>query len=230
MKHCQSLDSCHARAVMFCRRWVGVAVFCREIQINGIWHLIRGTLFVIQRVSMEKILRCLILGLFIYGSSCWAVTLDETRELVIPVDRYTPKITSADVAKVIPLDIHPEEGASRVVNRIADRGFGLWFDTVLKDSSIGRMAEAAQETLKTDIEVVPTEPGGVAHKVTMQFEAFAAQAIIKYSGWVKAQIRVSPAGSDIVVKEKIFENKDLLLSHSSNRDQDISMISMGWSW
>lgn len=202
--------------------------FGPEIEFTADSSRPSGTFFEISKDVMKKLILFFIC--ILAGGACGAVTLDETTELVIPVDKYTPKITSADVAKVFPLDVRPEHGTNRLVSRIADKGFGLWFDNVIKDTGVGRLAEAAQETLKTDIQMAPSEPGGVVHKVTMEVEAFAAQAILKYSGWVKAQIRVGPTGSDIVVRERIFEDKDLYISHSSKRDQDISMISMGWSW
>lgn len=187
-------------------------------------------LFEILKSMMINLCRCLLYGLIVYSGACWAVTIDQTTELVIPVDNYTPKITSADVARVVPLDMNPGDSAGRVINRIADRGLGLWFDRVLKESSVGKLAEAAQETLKTDLEVAPTEEGAVAHKVNLEVDAFAAQAVVKYSGWVKAQVRVGARGTDIVLREKIFEDKDLLISHTSTREQALSMISMGWSW
>lgn len=159
------------------------------------------------------------------------VDLKSTKRLIVPVDNVTPRITQKDVAKVVPLDLKQGDSQSTVITRIADRGFGLWFNSI-KDTSIGRLAETAQERLKTDIEITPSEDEGTRHKFSFKVEAFQAMAKVEYTGWMNAEINfdAKSAQTDIQLKDKVFDNKDLIVSHKSTKEQALSMIGLAWSW
>lgn len=173
--------------------------------------------------------------LFLISASlpCLAkVDLKSTKRLIIPVDNVTPKITQDDVAKVIPLDFKEGESQSTVLTRIADRGFSLWFNSsAIKSSAVGRMAETAQEKLKTDVVVPASSSGGVSHKFSFRLEAFQALAKIEYTGWLNASLKYDAKSSQtgVFFTEKILE-KDLVVSHTANREQDLSMVALAWSW
>lgn len=155
------------------------------------------------------------------------------KRLIIPVDNVTPTITQADVAKVIPLDFKQGESQSTVLTRIADRGFSLWFNSAaIKSSSLGRMAENAQEKLKTDVVVPAQSDHGISHKFSFRVEAFQALAKLEYSGWLNASVLydAKAAASGIFFKDKVFSDKDLVVSHTANREQDLSMVALAWSW
>lgn len=172
--------------------------------------------------------------LLMCSGSCWAkVDLKSTKRLIIPVDTVTPKITSADVAKVVPLDLRQGDSEGTVVSRIADRGVSLWFNsTLMKDSTLGRMAQETQEKLKADVYVPATTPLGVSHKFSLKIEAFQALAKLEYSGWLKAAVNYDArsAVTDILFKEKVFADKDLILSHKAGGEQAFSMIGLAWAW
>lgn len=169
-----------------------------------------------------------------FGSlCCWAkVDLRSTKPLVIPVDNVTPKLTSADVAKVIPTDMTAAEGTSSVMTRIADRTFNLWFkSSAMKDSPLVRIAEKTQETLNTDVVVAAKNPDEVSHKFSFRVEAFQALAKLEYSGWTKCAVNYDAKASqtNVELKEKLF-NKDLVLSHKKNPAEGLSMIGLAWTW
>ncbi|WP_415062370.1 hypothetical protein [Bdellovibrio sp.] len=165
---------------------------------------------------------------------CWGkVDLKSTKRLIIPVDQVTPKITQADVAQVVPMDFKEGDSQNTVFSRIADRGFSLWFNSsFMKESALGRFAEEAQEKLKTDVVVPASTTKGVSHKFSFRIEAFQALAKMEYTGWLRAAINYDAKASatDILFKEKVFANKDLIVSHRANKDQDLSMIGLAWSW
>ena len=155
------------------------------------------------------------------------------KRLIIPVDNVTPTITQADVAKVIPLDFKQGESQSTVLTRIADRGFSLWFNSAaIKSSSLGRMAENAQEKLKTDVVVPANSDHSVSHKFSFRVEAFQALAKLEYTGWLNASVLydAKAAASGVFFKDKVFSDKDLVVSHTANREQDLSMVALAWSW
>ncbi|KYG67060.1 hypothetical protein AZI86_08590 [Bdellovibrio bacteriovorus] len=181
-------------------------------------------------------MRRLLSFLILFGFSCTCpakVALKSTKRLIIPVDNVTPKITSEDVAKVIPLDLKEGDSQGTVFGRIADRGFSLWFNSsFVKSSALGQMAERTQEKLKTDVVVPAGTPNGVSHKFSFRVEAFQALAKLEYSGWLKASVNYDAKASctDILFKEKVLENKDLVVSHKVSKEEGLSMVGLGWSF
>lgn len=182
---------------------------------------------------MRLLVSCLLM-MMSFSGACWAkVDLRTTKPLVIPEDKVTPKITKEDVAKIIPLDIQSNESTGSVMSRIADRGFNMWFNSpVIKNSLLGRAVEETQEKLKTDVVVPAATPRGVSHKFSFRVEAFQALAKVEYSGWVKAAVNYDAKASatDIQFKDKVMNNKDLVVSHKANKEQGLSMIGLAWSW
>lgn len=181
-------------------------------------------------------MRLIMSFLFLIGFTCPCmakVDLKSTKRLIIPEDKVTPKITQADVAKVVPLDLKQGDSEGTVLTRIADRGFSLWFNSAaMKATTLGRIAETAQEKLKTDVVVPASTPKGVSHKFSFKVEAFQALAKVEYTGWMKAAINydAKAAETDIFVKEKVFSNKDLVVSHKATKEQGLSMVGLAWSW
>lgn len=162
------------------------------------------------------------------------VDLKSTKRLVIPVDNVTPKITSEDVAKVIPTSGIPSGASeSEIMTRVVDRTVNMWFNSpAIKNSIVGRAVEQTQEKLKTDVEVKPSTPEGVTHKFSVKIEAFQALAKVEYRGWMNAIVNYDAKASatDFELSEKVFDNKKLIVSHKANKDQDLSMIGLAWSW
>ncbi|UOF00034.1 hypothetical protein [Bdellovibrio reynosensis] len=161
------------------------------------------------------------------------VDLRTTKRIIIPEDKFTPKITTADVAKVVPTDLKAGASQETVISRIADRGISLWFNSAaMRATTLGRIAETTQEKLKTDVELPAASEEGVSHKFSFKIEAFQAMAKLEYTGWLKAAINYDAkiAETDISIKEKIFANKDLTLSHKGNSKQALSMIGVAWTF
>lgn len=181
---------------------------------------------------MKQIISLILCLLII--SPCWAkVDLKTTKRLIIPVDTVTPKISSTDVAKVVPLDLRQGDSEGTVFKRIADRGISLWFNSsFMKETSLGRIAEETQQKLKADVIVEPADSSGVSHKFSFKVEAFQALAKLEYTGWLKCDIAydAKSAATDILFKEKVFADKDLVLGHKASREQNFSSIGLAWTW
>lgn len=180
-----------------------------------------------------KLLISVLLSLICSGL-CWAkVDLKSTQPLVVPVDNVTPSLTPADLAKVLPTDFRQGDNEAMVLTRIADKGVSFWFNSAaVKETSLGRIAQETQEKLKTDVVVPASTPQGVTHKFSFKIEAFQALAKVEYTGWLKAAINydAKAAAMDILLREKVFSNKDLVVTHKANKDQALSMVALGWSW
>lgn len=173
--------------------------------------------------------------LFVLGlaGNCWAkVDLASTKPMVIPVDNVTPRITSDDVAKVVPLDRSISDAAT-MMTRIADRSFNLWFNSdAVQESLLGRVVQETQETLKTDVVVPAADHNSISHKFSLRVECFQALAKLEYTGWLNAAINYSArdAATNIEVKEKVFANKNLILSHRGSSKEGLSMVGLAWQW
>jgi hypothetical protein len=161
------------------------------------------------------------------------VDLRTTEVFVIPKDTVTPRVTSADIAKIIPTDMAAGESGTMVMTRIADKSFNLWFNsTAMQDSPLVRIAEKTQKTLNTDVVVAAKNPNEVSHKISFRVEAFQALAKLEYSGWTKCVVNYDAKVSqtNVELKEKVFHNKDLVLSHKKNPAEGLSMIGLAWTW
>ena len=181
---------------------------------------------------MRRVLSLLILMGF--TCPCMAkVDLKSTKPLKIPVDNVTPRITTEDVAKIIPTDVNRGTTTSQFVTRVADKTFNLWFNSAaMKNSALGRAVETTQEKLKTDVEVKADTPEGISHKISVRIDAFQALAKLEYKGWVNCALNYDAKSSESLfqLKEKVLDNKNLIVSHKATRDQDLSMIGLAWSW
>lgn len=166
-------------------------------------------------------------------SSFARVDIRTTKPLVIPVDRFSPRITSKDIAEFVPTDVTSNDSADSVVGRIVDRGLSYWYNNSgFKNTALGRVAEDAQQKLKTDVTVQGSSPKATAHKFSFRIEAFQALAKIEYTGWMKAAINYNAqkAQTNIAVREKIYKDKDLVVSHSVSSREGVSSMGVGWSW
>lgn len=173
--------------------------------------------------------------IFLGLSKCYAkVDITTTKPLLIPVDNVTPRWTYDDVSRLIPTDpTVSKSSTSTMMTRIADRTFNYWFNTpAVQESMMGRVAKETQQKLKTDVVLPAHKNSEVSHKFSFKVEAFQALAKMEYTGWLDAAVNYDAKSSctDIFMKEKIFSNKELVVSHQVKKDQDLSMIGLAWQW
>ena len=162
------------------------------------------------------------------------VSVKNTRPMIIPVDTVTPKITRADVEKLVPLEMAKASTSSNILTRIADRGFSMWFNSsAVKDSAIGRAADKTQEKLRTDVTIEEgSGTNSVKHKFSMRLEAFQTMAKLEYSGWTRANVNydASRSQTNFEIQEKAFGDKDLVVSHKASSKEALSMVGLNWNF
>lgn len=189
-----------------------------------------GTIFVLKH-SMKYL--CWVLTLLIGTGAAARVNVRNTKPLLIPVDRVSPRITSKQVAEIIPTDVKATDSTGSVMNRIMDRSLNYWYNNSgFKESAIGRVAEETQEKLKTDVVVKGASPKATTHKFSFRIEAFQALAKVEYTGWMRAMVdyNAQKAQTNFAVREKIWKDKDLVVSHSMSSREGVSSMGVGWSW
>jgi hypothetical protein len=234
---CQFLASRHLRLVTLNRSGPSALSFADRSEINGTGVVKGGMLF-------EEDLSMRIVGfivLFFCATTCLGKVnkvkkvevKPVAKRLVAPVD-VTQKITSKDVEKIIPTDVALTSTSGNILTRIADRGFNMWFNSEAVQSSVfGRFAQRTQEKLKTDV-VIQEAKGEdkVSHKFSFRLEAFQALAKIEYTGWLKADVNydAKEAATNVQVKEKVFDDKNLVLMHKGSSKEALSMVGLDWSF
>lgn len=159
------------------------------------------------------------------------VTVQNTLPIQIP-QAPSNAWTKEDVSKVIPTDMHDSEDAAFVATRIGDRAVQAWFNSPTgKGSAVGRTATTVQENLKTEV-AVKSEEGAVEHKFTFQVLALQAISQIRYSGWLNAALDFDARAREtkLELTEKLWTNKDFVISHTARADQGLSAVGLRWNW
>ncbi len=145
--------------------------------------------------------------------------------------------TYSDYVRVVPSDIQSSQNPVYVVTKFGDQALQNFLNSPqVQSSSVGRTASTVQNAMKADVSLggtkSPENPQGVDHKLSLQYMALQAQTRVKYSGWTTATFNhdAKARQSDIEISEKIFKNKDLVLSQSKNETEVRNSVGVRWSW
>jgi len=140
------------------------------------------------------------------------------------------KVTSDDVAKVIPTELQPGEDQNEIGLKIADRSANsITQGDFFRQSDIGRAANAVQNSLKTEMSLGGGE-GHTTHNIQMQVLAFEQKAFIRYAGFTHFKMTYLNYKNDLdlEVSEKIGDNTDFVLTHDVNAS--LSAANVRWSF
>ncbi len=141
--------------------------------------------------------------------------------------------TQEDIGKVIPTDLQNSNDAGFVATRIGDHAFQAWFKSdAVKNSPVGRTAETVQETLKTEVAIKSDDKDAVEHKFSFQVLALQAISKIKYSGWLNAAVDYDGRSNEakLEISEKLWNDKDFIISHTAKAEQGLSAVGLRWNW
>ncbi|NUM57346.1 MAG: hypothetical protein HUU56_01875 [Bdellovibrionaceae bacterium] len=142
-----------------------------------------------------------------------------------------------DLNKTIPKNLAPTTDQSDVFRRFGDQAIQNWLNSPdVKNSSFGKAANKVEKAMKVEasLKSAPLYQGqpSIDHKISFQYLALQSQARIEYKGWTNAQFKVDSAKHEtgVEVSEKIFKNKDLVVSHSKNSLENRSSMGLRWNW
>jgi hypothetical protein len=181
---------------------------------------------------MRSVLALFILLIFT-GEAMARARLSRTVPIAIPKNELAASFTSKDIEKIIPLDMHATDNADHVAQRIGDRALQMWFDRPeVRNSAMGRAATTVEEATKVQAEFGGDEPEDVHHRFSFQVMALQAVTRLQYSGWLNAAMNYDArVGATIVeVTEKIWTNKDFVLSHKAASGEDFSSVGVRWAF
>lgn len=156
------------------------------------------------------------------------------KKLVIPQGVETTDLTQKEMLKIVPFkNLSPLDKPDVVLGKIADGGVNYWFNnTEAKNSFLKKSVDQVQEKMKTDVVIKGESKTKVDHKISFKLEAFQALAKVEYIGWLKANLiyNMNESKSVFELREKVFRNKDLILSHTANQKESAAAIGIGWNW
>lgn len=145
--------------------------------------------------------------------------------------------TVTHISNKVVNSIDVTDNSKTVVNKIVDNSVMYWWDNSgIKNTNVGRAVETVQNKMKADVNLGSTQGQDVKNSTQhkLSFRVLAAQALakIEYYGWFKAAFKydAKSATSEAEVLENLSNNKDLVVSHSVNKNESRSQISLNWKW
>lgn len=185
---------------------------------------------------MERKALSLLCVLVLCPGVCLAkVKLSKAKPIQIPINEVEQPITSQDIQKIIPLDMRPSEDAGYVAGKVGDRAFQLWMKSpAMQSSSLGRTATQVEQSMRAEVDLPETGEGSesVNHKLGFSILALQAVARMTYSGWVNAELNHDARAKATIfqISERVWDNKQITLSHTANSDQGLSALGLRWSF
>lgn len=189
-----------------------------------------------RKLNIDNGMKLLIVfTVLIFQAAQAEVALNTTQPIQLP-QAPAANWTQADIGKVIPTDMQDSNDQNAVANRIGDHAIQNWLNSpVMRNSSVGRTAHQVQDAMKTEVVVQGGSSSGKAsidHKFSFQVLALQASSRLKYTGWLNAQVNFDSRARETIfeVTEKVWDDKDFVISHTANQVQDLSSVGLRWSW
>jgi hypothetical protein len=160
------------------------------------------------------------------------VDFDKTQPLILPLEMHADDV-NATVNAIIPASDMSGYSQHQVASRILDNSLRyIWRTSPLRYSTVGQVADKVEKTVQVQKVIEATEENKVEHRFSFDVQGIQALAQLKYSGWVKAavQYNMNNASASAEVSEKVFDNKDLVLSQTISAADTTSQVSLRWDW
>ncbi|MBN8537438.1 MAG: hypothetical protein J0M15_10330 [Deltaproteobacteria bacterium] len=137
----------------------------------------------------------------------------------------------------IPGNLGPSQNEGEVLKRFGDQAIQNWLNSpAVRNSSFGKAATQVENAMKVEatVQTAPHSPGAtpIDHKFSFQYLALQSQAKMEYKGYTNAQIKIDSSKNEtaVEVSEKVFKNKDFVISHTKNATDNNSTMGLRWSW
>jgi hypothetical protein len=137
----------------------------------------------------------------------------------------------------VPSYIPPSQSEAEVMKFFGDKMIQNWLQSsAVKNSSFGKAASTVEKAMKVEASISggPSVAGekAIDHRFSFQYQALQSQAKMQYNGWTQAQVWHDSKISETTVElsERVFKNKDLVLNHTKNPNENRSSLGLRWSW
>lgn len=150
------------------------------------------------------------------------------------------ELKAEDYLKFLPNNLQNSSSEAYVANRFGDVALQKFFDSPqVRNSSLGQTATKVESAMKTEVNLGGSGKGDansakpkVEHKISFQVLALQAQTKMEYNGWTHATLKHDARAKEtgVEISEKVWRNKDLVLSHTKNDTEDKSSLGVRWNW
>lgn len=113
---------------------------------------------------------------------------------------------------------------------VADRYAQYWWNhSEAKNSKLVQNVESVEKSMTGQMTY---QKGQIAHKFDFSVQAFSAQAKLEYTGFFKAAAtyQAIDVSSHVEVSDKVWQQKELVLSSSTNPLEQRNAVSLRWNW
>lgn len=186
-------------------------------------------------MNLRLKLRSILIGLiFVIGfqKAFARVDYEKTQPLILPSELNSGS-ADATLNAIIPTSDMSGYSQSQVASRILDNSIRyLWRTSPLRYSAVGQVADRVEKTVQVEKVIESQKDSKTEHRFSFDVQGVQALARLKYSGWVKAavQYNMNTASASAEVSEKVFNDKDLVLSQSVSSADTTSQVSLRWDW
>lgn len=152
----------------------------------------------------------------------------------IPEYKIPPALSREDLNKILPNDVTAQSESEEVLKKIGDKALQTWLkSSTMQSLSVIQTAQKVEQALKTEVALGEVdEEGKPQHKINFQVQAIQAISKIDYKGLVDCTVsyNMRDQKTGFEVREKVFKDKDLFVSHSAARSENLSSVGVRWSF
>lgn len=168
------------------------------------------------------------------------------KAVVFPEKIEMNEFKTEDFNKLVPRNLENSSSEAYVANRFGDTFLQNIFNSPqVRNSPLGQTATKVESAMKTEVSLNgPSAKSNSAavgstyveprteHKISFQVLALQAQTKLEYKGWTNATLKHDARAKEtgVEISEKIWHNKDLVLSHSKNDTENKSALGVRWNW
>lgn len=173
----------------------------------------------------------------LYGLKTVIKPIASGKKILAPshVDLQNPYLKKLNTT--IPGNLAPSQSETEVLRRFGDQAIQNWLNSPdVRNSSFGKAASQVESAMKVEasIQSAPISPGAqpIDHKISFQYLALQSQTKVEYKGWTNAMLLMDSGKSETAmeISERVFKNKDFVLSHVKNPVENRSTMGLRWSW
>lgn len=165
------------------------------------------------------------------------IELLQAKKIIAPKPIAIESLYVKTLNGTIPGNLGPSQNEGEVLKRFGDQAIQNWLNSpAVRNSSFGKAATQVENAMKVEatVQTAPHSPGAtpIDHKFSFQYLALQSQAKMEYKGYTNAQIKIDSSKNEtaVEVSEKVFKNKDFVISHTKNATDNNSTMGLRWSW
>lgn len=134
--------------------------------------------------------------------------------------------------KILPADLTPTNEATKVFNKIADRGINALLTTEsFRNSSLGVMSENIKDKTQAEIKFSSDLAPQIQHQMKAELLPFQGQTKFTYQGFFNADLVFKNNLNDyeLKIKEKLF-NKNVFYQNQISKNVTSNQLGISWDW